>query len=141
LKRPFDYIAGILRQTESEFIPTQDFLNNFERTGQKLFSWRTPDGMPDVKEKWASTNTLLERWRLTNQILGGQFKETKIVSLEGKPTSPTEHIRAWERRIFPYGASPKTKTTILAYLGDHPDEARGRMAVALLFQSPENQWR
>jgi uncharacterized protein (DUF1800 family) len=141
-KRPFDYVAGILRLTGAEFTPTDDFLRNYERAGQKLFSWRTPDGTPDTREKWASANSLLERWRLTNQILGGQFKnDARIGTLEGKPIGATDHLATWERRIFPAGISPGTRNAVLAYLGDKPDEARGRMAVALLFQSPEYQWR
>lgn len=142
LKRPFEYVAGILRHTGAEFIPTDEFLHNFERTGQKLFSWRTPDGMPDAREKWSSANSLLERWRLTDQLLGGQFKDdAKIALLEGKPISSADHFASWERRIFSVPVPPKTREIVMAYLGDHPDEARGRMAVALLFQSPEYQWR
>jgi uncharacterized protein (DUF1800 family) len=141
LKRPFEYVAGILRQSDADFIPTDDFLRNFERTGQKLFSWRTPDGMPDVREKWASSNSLLERWRLTNQLLGGQFKEIRVAALEGKPPSAEEYFAYWQSRIFPAGLAPHTRETVLAYLGKAPDEARARMGVALLFQSPENQWR
>jgi len=133
-KRPFEYVAGLLRMGEAGFSASEDFLRNFERTGQKLWGWRTPDGAPDSHEKWASPNTLIERWRLTNQIVCEQFG---AFPLKAGP----DIFTTWEKRIFNRPISGKTREQVLAFLTDHPNENQTRMGVALLFMSPENQWR
>lgn len=142
IKRPFEYVVGILRATEAEFTPSEPFLHDFERTGQRLFSWRTPDGLPDRHEKWLSANSLIERWRLTNQILNEQKPDLKIPALENESKqSPEEKVNQWLHRIYGGRIPEKSRNEIVTFLKSQPNSSHLRASVALMFMAPENQWR
>ncbi len=143
VKRPFEHTVSILRASEAEFTPTDAFIRNHERTGERLFSWRTPDGPPDQKEKWLGANALLERWRITNFIFSGQHPEIRIPALEiGKEKiNSLVHLAAWEKRLLAFPLSATARGKILEFSGVASDEARLRMSVALLSMSAEAQWR
>jgi uncharacterized protein (DUF1800 family) len=141
-KRPFEYIAGVIRVSGLDFSAAEDFRNNYERTGQRLFAWRTPDGHPDVHEKWASSSSLIERWRLTNLLVTERFGKLELPVFDGKRNANgPEFYRQWERRIFGRELGGETREKVLAFLGNPANENHVRMALGLLFMTPENQWR
>jgi uncharacterized protein (DUF1800 family) len=142
LKRPFDYVAGVIRVSGINFSPTEEFLRNFERTGQRLWGWRTPDGAPDTHEKWASASSLVERWRMTNLLVCERFGPLPLEQFKNNRKVDGEAFVAdWEKRIFHRPSGTVTRQQVLAFLGDHPNENHGRMGLGLLFMAPENQWR
>jgi uncharacterized protein (DUF1800 family) len=151
VKRPFDYTTHLLRSLEADFTPTEEFLKAYERTGQRLFGWRTPDGIPDQREKWLSANSLLERFRLTNQILSQQKIEFKIPGFESGPSQEIhQEFLSWRDRIlktskFAQKLPPESLSSeeqkIMDFLNAEPNPRRLAMSVSLLLMSPGHQWR
>jgi uncharacterized protein (DUF1800 family) len=141
LKRPFESTAGILRATGAEFSPTEPFLNNYQRAGQRLFAWRSPDGYPDTRSRWGGTSVMVERWRLANQLVSGHLEGVKLELLtpEGEagrdPRAASAH---WSRRMLGRVLPAPRLKAIESFLAKDPaNPERMRGAVALLFMSPE----
>ena len=140
-KRPFEYVAGVLRVSGAEFNPIEEFLKNYERIGQRLFGCRTPDGYPDAKEKWLGTSTLIERWRMVNFLCSDKRDQLYIPDLEKINGTAESILEGWIGRTFGNARDLPGKKQILDFLGPKPNENHVRMAVALVFNAPENQWR
>ncbi len=108
-KRPFEAVVSALRVTGTTHTFRQDdntnpsnnttdsFLNEYNRAGQQLFWRRTPDGFPDRRESWESSNTLVRIWRamdwLSDRDAGdASLRVMRIVdltyaNLQGDPTA------------------------------------------------------
>ena len=71
IKRPFEYAVSLLRAANADFGFDDSFSWVYESMGQPLFEWRPPNGYPDVKEDWASTMPMLQRWRFCNWLMDG----------------------------------------------------------------------
>jgi uncharacterized protein (DUF1800 family) len=155
IKRPFEAAAAILRATQAEFSPSDEFLWDFERMGQALFGRPSPDGYPDRKEVWSSTNSMLQRWRLANRLIENSLDDISLDTLSQTPA----HIRTpnglgdfWINRVLGRPLHPaENRAEIVAFLaqGRNPDfdltteqfEERVPRMVALLLMTPDFQLR
>jgi uncharacterized protein (DUF1800 family) len=153
LKRPFELTVGMIRAfyhdnaADFEFIPGEDFFRQHAATGQRLFQWRTPDGYPDRKDRWSTTSSLTQRWRLANQISFEQFNlKMGWKSLNLKSEGDAQELsREYVKRFLGY-SDAATENAIQAFLaknGDHSKHADPivRSAVSLVMMAPEFQWR
>jgi uncharacterized protein (DUF1800 family) len=141
LKRPFEFTAGLLRATGADFYPSDQFLNNYQRAGQKLFGWRTPDGYPDSHLRWSGTTPMLERWRMANQLLTGKIDRVKV-ELGAELRDAAQAARAWARRYLGEELAPRRQRALEEFLSKDPSQNdRMRGSVALLFMSPEFLWK
>ena len=74
-KRPFEYVVSALRAAGGDYSfhadddATGDFLRTFNRAGQRLFWWRTPDGYPDRRGHWEGSTSLVQGWRAVDWLL------------------------------------------------------------------------
>jgi len=77
VKRPLEFAMSALRAAQGEWLwgwesqdplqldsDTSSFISRLSRTGQNLFARVPPDGFPDLREDWASSNTRVQCWRL-----------------------------------------------------------------------------
>ena len=64
VKRPMEVMASFIRATGQDFKPTIGLINHLNACGQPLFGWTTPNGLPDVNERWLGANALWQRWNL-----------------------------------------------------------------------------
>ena len=152
-KRPFEMVASLLRVTEAEFFPSEQFQKEFQRTGQRLFQWRTPDGYPDTHEKWGGASSMLERWRICNLLVQGKVEGTHIVlrSVAGDSSIPSVIALDWTRRLLGSSNDPDAHAAISGLLAQGRDlsaplpenlvQERLPGAVALILMSPEFQRR
>jgi uncharacterized protein (DUF1800 family) len=85
VKRPFEAVAGALRASGANFLPSGDFWYYYEQAGQALFSHHSPDGYHDLRSNWANTTSLLERWRVMNYLVQGVFDKTTLDLLGQMP--------------------------------------------------------
>ncbi len=72
IKRPFEAAVSMLRAVGADFRPDKahwDFSGIYDSMGQDLFSRRSPDGYPDVKQAWNNTMSILMRWRWCNWMM------------------------------------------------------------------------
>jgi uncharacterized protein (DUF1800 family) len=154
MKRPFEVAAAMLRATGADFYPSNPFLNNYGRAGQKLFAWPTPDGYPDLRTSWGGTSPMLERWRLANQITSGSLDRVRVDWIAQTPTgmrTPSALAHFWSHRLLgrPMPAAGTEKLVALLARGQSPQaempdnliRERLPMMAALVLMSPEFQWR
>ena len=155
VKRPFEVAMGMLRATDADFAPSDEFGWNYDRMGQGLFERPSPDGYPDTKDAWSSTTSMLQRWRLCNSMIEGWIEGTNIdlaSQTPGNRTTPNDITDYWINRILGRDMHPaENRDEIVEFLaqGRNPDydltqeqiDERTPRAVALLLMSPDFQLR
>jgi hypothetical protein len=93
----------MLRMLDAEFFPSDPFLGNYNRSGQQLFSWHTPDGFPDSKAQWGGTAPMLERWRIANQLVNNNLQKVHVdvlASSKAVPPRAAPLAKFWRERIL-----------------------------------------
>ena len=98
-RRPWDYVAFVLRAVGGSIAPTTD-LNQLSplggvltQLGQMPFMWPAPNGYPDVEEPWLNSGALIGRWNYAGDVIGGAFSPIDYdpsalrASLTGKTAS------------------------------------------------------
>lgn len=154
VKRPFEVTVGMLRVLGAEFHPSVPFLNHYQRAGQRLFSWRTPDGYPDSHPRWTGTSPMVERWRMANQIMAGAIDRVRAPVLETLPPGlrrPDEVARFWSERVLGREDAETIRQELADFLAEErnpalplpEDRLRQRLPamVALALMSPGFQLR
>lgn len=165
IKRPWEYAIGILRSTLATVLPEHDaFYWNYDAMNHALFSWRPPNGYPDVANAWINTNGLLTRWNFANRVLMGYIDQwtnngtINVVEVDilAQTTGNTisEMVDGWINRILGRPMSSSSYRDELVRLlanGAGPNstpvkntndfKARLRHMVALIYMSPDWQWR
>lgn len=161
IKRPFEYVASILRASKANYSWTDSFGWVYGATGQPLFGWRPPNGYPDDKETWSSTMPMLQRWRTCNWLIewaiggDGADKDNHRLNLEPQmPASvqtPEAIVDFWSQRILGHKLPAAERQPIVDFMafGRNPTYAlpadqiaeRLRYMVGLIFMSPSFQWR
>ena len=159
IKRPFEYTVSMLRAAEANFIPRDDFLNNYNALGQPLFSWSPPDGYPDVKESWSSTMPMLQRWRMVNFLIEwrvggeGDDKNNRFLNFAtpAAVVTPNAIVDYWSQRLLDTILPTPERQQAVAFLanGRNPDfelpasqlTERLPYLIGLILMSPSFQWR
>ncbi|MCE9557708.1 MAG: DUF1800 domain-containing protein [Armatimonadetes bacterium] len=125
VRRPFDFVVAILRATGADTDARKGLEQSLTKMGQDLFKWPMPDGFPTETSSW--TGSMLPRWNFVHAFSQNSIPGTKVdwQALEKlfTNTSLNETTHALAGRDPVPGAGPLT---------DH---------VALLFASPEFQWK
>jgi uncharacterized protein (DUF1800 family) len=142
-RRPFETITAFLRMTDAKidgkFDPSDRFVHLYENTGHKLFACRTPDGYPDEHQKWATTNSITERWRVMEQILLGQIPGIQVTIPE-----PSDNANRWvEEFTLSLGCPISVHTSICAsqfYSKIIKRPRRHLFTAGLVFMSPDFLW-
>ena len=164
IKRPFEAAVSALRAADADFTimlgddDSDSFLYYYDRMGQPLFSWPTPDGYPDFKAAWHSTTPMVMRWRLFNWLIdlrddADAFRLDVLSQTPAGVRSPTDLADFWLNRILGRAASSTTRQQVIEFMaqGRNPDydlpldtdedvQDRLRSMVALILMSPEFQW-
>ena len=84
VKSPFELLVGVLRATGAQVdrqaggpaaatISTQ-----LDGLGHLLWGWPTPDGFPDERSFWITTNSVMRRWELAGRVANGQLNGITI---------------------------------------------------------------
>lgn len=155
IKRPFAFAIGVLRATNAEFLPSNEWNRNFQRMGQAIFGRPSPDGYPDTRDAWISTTSILQRWRLTNDIVENWIDDLTVDIVAETPTdlrTPNALADYWIERILGREMHPaENREEIVDFLAqgrnpdyDLPDDLRQTRlprAVILICVSPDFQLR
>ena len=162
VRTPFELLVAMIRATgatiDTSFDPTADrpatrsISDHLSRLGQPMWEWPTPDGFPDVRDFWITTNTTLRRWelagRLGNRSLNGITIDPAALLPQPMPATIDLVIRALAARF----GLPITQTDVAAitgFLGVATDTpvANVRLndnlgdVIGLLLSMPANQYR
>ncbi|MBO9342237.1 MAG: DUF1800 domain-containing protein, partial [Roseiflexus sp.] len=68
VKRPFEVVVSFLRATNAEVTPNRDLFWQLQEMGYRMFNWGPPTGHPEESAAWLSTNGMLRRWNIINQL-------------------------------------------------------------------------
>ncbi len=157
VKRPFEVVVSFLRATEA------DIRTNFnprlfwslQDMGYRMFNWGPPTGHPEEPAAWLSTNGMLRRWNIINQLQASWF-ETATFDLPGKtPAGLTcrQIVAFWIARLLAIAPPPSTINRLVDLMrqngsADAPptgsaDEVNDRISsvVSLIAMTPEFQLR
>lgn len=153
IKRPFEVATSALRAVGGDFTYTDGFRWYYELAGQPLFRWPAPNGFPDTRLAWATTMSLLQRWRLTNRMIEGLDGCAIDILAESPPglTSPNQLTDYWIDRVLGRPMEHNHRGEILEFIAqgrnadqplpaDQIEERLPRM-VGLILLTPDFQWR
>jgi uncharacterized protein (DUF1800 family) len=155
IRRPFEVTVAMLRATNAEFTPSDEFYWTYDDMNQALFEYRAPNGYSDIKENWTNSTSMLERWQiaisftennidLTTMNLGAQMPagyntansivDYWITRILGRPMfTSAQRSRVVDFMRGPYSASAVLNSTFIT-------ERLQRM-VALLLMCADFQYR
>ena len=135
VKRPFEFFASSMRAVGAE-LPLRigdrygDWFVRFLRdTSHVLFQWPTPDGYPDYRSRWLSTNPIVVSWRIANGMV-----DVKNYNWDGKPfklfdpfeqmpggvRTPVKMVDFWIAQILGWPLPASTRQDLIDFT------ARGR---------------
>ena len=167
VKRPFELLVSYIRATALDFPPLNLFNTgllswSMEPTGYRLFSWPTPTGHPDTMSFWLSTNVMLRRWNLPNDMLNRWFwglANTDPVpfklraEIPASATTSRQIVAFWVQRLLGRPISDANFQTLLSLMAQsaNPDGPpsgtdtdltdRVNYLVTLIAMMPEFQMR
>ena len=119
VKTPFELIASVLRATNAEFRPTQEFFWLMEQTGWRAFNWPTPAGRPESRAVWLNSASTLATW---NTLLAMVYGEAEMVAFDavGETRARGSSARAlakyWFERLLGEAPPDATLTALSRYL-------------------------
>ena len=158
-KRPFEMVAGALRGASVD-LAFQDgaddlssFLWRFDATGHGLFSWRSPDGFPDRRDKWESSTPRVMSWRLINWLAGihkpngGPPRMNVAAQTPPSENTAAEMVDYWVNRALRRTISSEDRDSLIDFLGlgnpnlvvnlgDTEDNERLRSVITVILNSP-----
>ncbi len=141
-KRPVNFVASALRQTQAETDAGPAIQRYLERMGQLPFTWPTPDGFPDKDADWQGN--LLPRWQFALALVRNETPGARVdidALLAGASTLP-EMLDRLSRLFLGGPLSVRSRDALLqslAGLADEPD-APAILSAGLL-AAPAFQWR
>jgi uncharacterized protein (DUF1800 family) len=158
VKTPFELLVGMLRATGATVdrragSPAAATLDSqLDGLGHRLWGWPTPDGFPDERSFWVTTNAVMRRWELAGRLANGQLNGITVDRsvLVPNPAPPTvgELITALAERLGT-GVDDTSVSALATFLGTTHDapssEARldrdlGNL-LGLLLSVPSYQFR
>ncbi len=119
IKTPVELIATLLRATNAEFRPTQEFYWLMEQTGWRAFNWPTPAGRPKTDEVWLNSATTLATW---NALLAMVYGEADILTFDAigetgaRGTSARALAKYWYERLLGKESEGATLSTLSRFL-------------------------
>jgi Protein of unknown function (DUF1800) len=157
LRRPLDYMVAMLRVTQAS-VDNGDYLYAYlSQANQVPFSWRPPNGYPDIASAWVNTNGLMLRWRLAMSLVEAERGWINGVSVDpsgqiGPVSTCGELVDKAAALVFPamdLAAEDRQQLIDLVSDGQGPDRIvdmairvdKIPVLVAMLIASPYFQWR
>ena len=167
VKRPFEYVTSVLRSLGAEISfafnhePSDYLVWLSAQAGQPLFQWLTPDGYPDVAEKWLGTGAVVGGWRTVNWLVNlhnwwsGQYiLFNPIATMPAEVRSPIEIVDFWILRLLgrPLPEASRLEAIDFMARGRDPEmklpgftdatvKERIHGLIGLILMSPENLMR
>jgi len=142
-KRPNEFVSGMARALETE-LTEQSLLATFETlnsAGHLPFGWPAPDGYPDRREYWQSTNGLLVRFNSAAAWTEALGPQSDVLLQAAAIDEPIAQIEFLADSLRPQGLEAATRRRMLRYANTLTDSERPSALAAWLLSGPESQWR
>lgn len=140
LKRPFQYVVGLLRQTGATFEYLEGVMARLRGMGHRPFDWPTPDGAPDTVERWGQG--VHTRWSFAFDLVDGKVPGVTVPmsgleKLQGG--APKSELAARLDQAMTAGSmAPRDVQRVQLYLDGHAvlTDRLLREAVAMTASAP-----
>jgi len=142
-KRPNEFACGLVRTLETE-LTERSLLSTFETlnsAGHVPFGWPAPDGYPDHRSYWQSTNGLLVRFNSAAAWTEQLGEQSAVLRQAAAIPEPIAQIEFLSRTLRPQGLEPSTRRRMLRYANRLDERERPAALAAWLLSGPEAQWR
>jgi uncharacterized protein (DUF1800 family) len=124
-KRPVDWMFSFMRALELPYLIHEKyrFESIYDNLGQPFYSWKPPDGAPDDALYWATSNNLMQRWKIAFQISDDWYKKYEFY-YDPTKLMPTELETATEiadwciNRVIGRKASETTRQSVIDFIAD-----------------------
>jgi uncharacterized protein (DUF1800 family) len=133
VKRPFEFGASALRILDADVTLDKRLLRVFNLLGQPLFMWAFPNGYPDVKSAWDSTNLILNRWNFANALATNSLPGVRV-DMQSR-FADNRSMDALAMQLLSAPLPPAVKAALQPYAGRLP------ALTALMLASPAFQLR
>jgi uncharacterized protein (DUF1800 family) len=154
IRRPLDLLIASIRAMGGSFLWDSDWEWQTRPLNHRLFNWPSPDGHPDTAEDWLSTNGMLYRWNVVNDIAVGS-NDAVTVDLVGQTpgwaVTTRQIVDHWILHILRRPTSPHITQALFDFVSEGrnidqalPSEVREEKIpslVALICSSPDFQRR
>ncbi len=145
LKRPNEFSAAILRGLEADL--EQDVLTRhydaLAAGGHLPFSWPAPNGFPDERTYWQSSNGLLMRFNQSGRVFADLFSSSSVLLEASRLSDMDAQIELLESALRPQGLNRRERIMLIRYAlsFDLPPRQRAEALAAWIAGSPYGQWR
>jgi uncharacterized protein (DUF1800 family) len=176
VKRPVEVAVSALRAASPNWLfgyssqvgptietDTSNFLSRLSKTGHTLFGRVPPDGFPDRREKWSSSNSRVQCWRLAGWLIDQDIDGDSATddfrcdvvgtTLASSARSANQLADFWIDRVLGRPMADADRDEIVGFmaaganpnlnlnLNDSLTKKRLRSMVALLMMSPDFFWK
>lgn len=145
LAKPLDYAVKIARAGGSRNVG--EVSGYLKRSGAGLFDRATPDGYPEVDSAYASSNELLQRWRLAKAFQNQLGDQPPLIECKPMEAVPEGERQRWvdNAAVLLTGnlLGRESNDALLKALEDPPagTEEYARRVMLLAAQTPEASFR
>ncbi len=144
-KRPNEYSAALLRGLEVEL--NQGMLTRHYEAilagGQVPFSWPAPNGFPDERAYWQSSNGMLMRFNQSSGLTDPLFTSSGVLAEAAQRADLMEQIDVLETALRPQGLNRRERVMLIrsALDLDVTPSRRAGILAGWITGSPYGQWR
>jgi uncharacterized protein (DUF1800 family) len=143
LKRPNEFSASMLRALEvglGEYTLNGHY-QSLVAGGQVPFSWPAPNGYPDQRSYWQSTNGFLMRFNQAAALPSELQAASPLLREAAQQNGLEAQIDLLERGLRPRGLRPDERQRLKRYCRRLPVSQRPAALASWMLGSPEAQWR
>jgi uncharacterized protein (DUF1800 family) len=150
VRKPVEMCVAFIRATNTDFVPTDNFIGELDNSGQRLFGWAPPTGHPDVRDYWLSSHVMRRRWQLLMGLSGNWWGTGGFDARAGLGDGLVQAHQLTAQWLARFGESNGARANgLLQALGIAPDKnfgtdkgAQGQMAkiVGFAAMSPAFQY-
>ena len=143
IKRPFEYVASVLRVTGANIQAGPPTVYVLQQLGQAPFNWESPNGFPDAAGAWVSTSGVLGRWNYALALCFNALKDTSVdlSKLASNPTSQAAGVDALSLRLLGEALPANERQIILDFARNGNFDLLRPALVALILCTVSFQYR
>lgn len=145
LKRPNEFSAAALRGLEAE-LSTPSLTRHYDALlagGHLPFSWPAPNGFPDQRGYWQSSNGFLMRFNQASALSNDLIRQSPVLREAAALPGLDDQINALESALRPQGLDSEERAQLKRYcrLFRLPAAERAGALAGWILGSPNSQWR
>ena len=143
LKRPNEFSASIFRSLEVD-LDNGALTAHYQALvagGQIPFSWPAPNGYPDARAYWQSTNGFLMRFNQAAALPGQAMASSPLLQEASVADGLDAQVNLLERGLRPQGLTSDERRLLKRYSRRLPANQRPAALASWILGGPEAQWR